>query len=278
MNHVPPIIPGLCSVTFRTLDVVSVCDLVVECGLQAVEWGSDVHVPVGDIAAAEAARNICADRGVAIASYGSYLTAGRIHDDADIRSVLDTALALGAPNVRVWAHDSDATASDLTAICADATDRGLTISLEFHPGTSTETAASTNALLNAVAATNLFTYWQPNPVLSPEEALSELDAVLPRVTHLHVFSWQSDYTRLPLHDGSQLWPETFRRAKATPSPAGNRIAFLEFVHDDDPAQLRADAATLHRWLADADPVPTSATRAFGGNSSRALRSRRPRRR
>jgi 3-dehydroshikimate dehydratase len=257
MNDVFPIIPGLCSVTFRTLDVAAVSELAAECGLQAIELGGDVHVPVGDIVAAEAARRACADHGVAIASYGSYLTAGRISDAAEVRSVLDTALALGAPNVRVWARDSDTTATDLTAICADATDRDLTISLEFHPGTSTETAASTNSLLNAVAADNLFTYWQPNPVLSPEEALSELDAVLPRVTHLHVFSWQPDHVRLPLHDGSQLWPEALRRATATHSPIGSRIAFLEFVHDDDPAQLRADAATLHHWLAATTEPSTS---------------------
>lgn len=239
---------GLCSVTFRALDVPTVAALAVECGLTAVEWGADVHVPAGDVAAAKTARTVSADLDLAIPSYGSYLAAGRPGDVVEAGSVLDTALELGAPNVRVWADNSDSAAADLAIICGEAAERQLTISLEFHPGTKTETAAATNALLDEVDADNLFTYWQPDAVLSPDEALAELDAVLPRVTHLHVFSWQPDYTRVPLDEGPPLWPEALRRAAATPSPFGSRIAFLEFVRDDDPAQLRADAATLHRWL------------------------------
>jgi len=46
------LIPGLVSVTFRQLTVPEIGELATECGLQAVEWGGDVHVPPGDFAAA----------------------------------------------------------------------------------------------------------------------------------------------------------------------------------------------------------------------------------
>ena len=40
-------------------------------------------------------------------------------------------------------------------------------------------------------------------------------------------------------------------ARADPSlVAGPRAALLEFVADDDPERLAADAATLRRWLDD----------------------------
>ena len=44
---------GLTSVTFRGLSADSVIDYCKRCGLCAVEWGSDVHVPPGNIAVAK---------------------------------------------------------------------------------------------------------------------------------------------------------------------------------------------------------------------------------
>ena len=38
---------GVCSVTFRNLNVERIIELVVEAGLDGIEWGGDVHVPTG---------------------------------------------------------------------------------------------------------------------------------------------------------------------------------------------------------------------------------------
>ncbi len=91
--------PGLCSVTFRQLDPPALLDLAARAGLAAVEWGADVHVPVGDLATARDVAARTADAGLAVASYGSYWRAG----PEDVGPVLATARALGAPRVRVWA-------------------------------------------------------------------------------------------------------------------------------------------------------------------------------
>ncbi len=245
------ITPGLCSVTFRSLTPTEVVEQAGRAGLKAIEWGGDVHVPEGDLRIAREVAARSHDAGLAVASYGSYLRAGRIDDPSAIDRTLETAVELGAPNVRVWAKGARA-ADDLAVICSAAAARELTVSLEFHPGTSTETAAGTNALLealDALGAGNLFTYWQPDPALTGPEQLDELDAVMPRLSHLHVFRWEPDGSRLPLAEGSDLWPAALARAGAAgEGPLGGRVAFLEFVRDDDPDQLVRDAATLRNWL------------------------------
>ncbi len=258
---------GLCSITFRSLDVATIIDLAVSAGLDGIEWGADVHVPVGDGRhAADVARR-SADAGLSCPSYGSYVMAGQT-PNADVVEVLETAMELGTTSVRIWAPfgtGPDAPAGD-RAIIADgireATDlaaqRDLAVSLEFHPGTLTGTAASTLDLLAAVDRPNLFTYWQPDPSLDDASALEELAAVHQRLSHLHVFSWGTGFhDRKPLATGTGIWERALGEAGG-PSPwtrgGRDRYAFLEYVQDDDPTNLRGDAATLRAWLGVEEPA------------------------
>ena len=253
-----PTVAGLCSVTFRQLPWEQVVEVAATAGLAAVEWGSDVHVPTGELATAQRVAAACADAGLTCASYGSYLFAGK-SDDAEVGPTMDTAAELGAANVRVWCEmgegpdageDTRARITDQLATFAEAgAARGLAVSLEFHSMTLTETAASTNRLLDDVGAPNLYTYWQPMDGVPVDELVGELRAVRSRLSHLHVFRWRDGGERLPLADGADLWPEALREAEDPGVWDGDRVAFLEFVRDDDPDQLAADAATLLGWLA-----------------------------
>ena len=254
-----PIEPGLCSVTLRALGTEEVIDLAVATGLTAVEWGGDVHLPPGaDAAAALAAR--CADAGLTCPSYGSYLQVSW-EDEAAVARHLDTAAELGAANVRVWCpwgvvptspdDERAPVAPALRAIAEAAAERDLTVSVEFHPHTLTETAVSANRLLAEVDAPNLFTYWQPAVGLAVDELLAELVAVTPSLSHLHVFRWDAEGGRLALERGADLWPAAFdavSEADETGRWTGQRYAFLEFVAGDDPDQLARDAATVRSWL------------------------------
>lgn len=246
---------GLCSVTFRSLTPDDVVDVAVSAGVEGIEWGADVHVPPGDAEAATALARRCGDAGIAIPSYGSYLAAGK-SSAAKVAPVLDTAAALGAGNVRVWCPfgsppGSDGagfaeTAAALAAWSADAEARDLTLSLEFHVDTFTETAASTARLLAAAGRpSNLFTYWQP---VRGHDPVAEAAAVAADLSHVHVFHWRDDGERRPLAEGDATWP-TVLSSVTDGRWAGDRYAFLEFVRGDDPDQLRADAATLRGWLA-----------------------------
>lgn len=248
---------GLCSVTLRALPVDEVVALAAECGLTAIEWGADVHVPPGDPRAAARARAGSDAAGVAVTSYGSYLFAAGIPDAAERAAVLDAAEALGAPNVRVWSAFGVESGSDaygalvdgLAAFARDAAARELSVGLEYHGGTATATVDGAVALLDAVAAPNLSTYWQPpywRGPTTPAADAAEVTALGARLSHLHVYEWAGAETRLPLANGRERWKAVLDAVRAL---GGDRVAYLEFVTDDDPDALRRDARTLRGWLA-----------------------------
>lgn len=252
-----PLLPGLCSVTLRALDVDAVARIAGECGLRAVEWGADVHVPPGDDPAARRAVAASAAAGIAVTSYGSYLFAGGVEPRDAWLPVLSTAGSLGASTVRVWApfgHGSapDGYADALAACASDAAAAGLALALEFHGGTATATVAGVRALLDTVAVPNLFTYWQPPYWRGPTDAAAdtaEVGALGDRLAHVHVYEWAGAEDRRPLAEGADRWPAALAAAAAVPTAfPGPRVALLEFVAGDDPDRLRLDAATLHAWL------------------------------
>lgn len=258
--------PGLCSVTFRELATDEIIDLATNAGIAGIEWGADVHVKPGDLDTARAVADRSTTSGVACASYGTYLGArSPITDTAEVKKACDTAAALGATNLRVWpmlgapsAIDDDERApitAGITTAAAVAADHGMTVGLEYHTKTITDSATSTLRLLDEVAATNLFTYWQPNwwtdSGADVDARLADLAAIDRSLSHLHVYSWESSGERFPLAEGVELWPAAFAAANEAasdwPQP---RYAFMEFVADDDPDQFYRDAATLRSWLAD----------------------------
>ncbi len=254
--------PGLVSITFRKLPPEEVVAAAAQAGLQGIEWGGDVHVPHGGVAAAEQVAKLTADAGLAVSAYGSYYRLGGAGDPS-FDAVLDSAQALNAPFIRVWAGgkgSDEADGADWQRIVADAHDaadaaarRGLGLTLEWHARTLTDTADAGARLLREADHPNLYCFWQPRNNRPVDFSLEDLDAALPRLAGLHVFHWSGpSNTRHPLADGEGAW--TRYLAKAAPALAGrDAFASLEFVQDDDPENLKRDAAALRRLLA-AAPV------------------------
>ncbi|MFZ4519949.1 MAG: sugar phosphate isomerase/epimerase family protein, partial [Microthrixaceae bacterium] len=266
--------PGLCTVTLRSLDPPEVVRLAADAGVEVLEWGGDVHVPPGEVVAAERVRRLTEDAGLAVLSYGSYLflddaTAGA--PAARIDGVLDTAVALGSPWVRVWGGlgvEPDADGADWDAVvaagrrvAAAATSRHLLLVLEFHGGTPTASAAGAVRLLEAIGSPACLTAWQPpywDPT-DPDRERADLGALAPRLAHLHVYDWEPDGSRHPLERGRDRWVDRVRVAlgAGVAVPAGApRGAFLEFLPGDDPAVLAREAAVLRGVLAAAGGAPT----------------------
>lgn len=252
------LIPGLCSITFRPLTSEEVIERVVRAGLAGIEWGGDIHVPHGDLARAQAVARRCADAGVSITSYGSYWNAGDSEANGlPFAAVAETAAALGAPVVRVWAGTRDArtastadrreVAGNLLRAAAIAQGLGLRIACEFHDGTVTSTGESTRCLLVEEAAhPALGCYWQPPHAESLAVCLDSLITVSPWLTHVHVFHWwPSAAERRPLDEGWERWRAYIA---AMPPATTPRAALLEYLPDDLPGTLAREAATLRQLL------------------------------
>lgn len=246
--------PGLCSVTFRALTPEEIIALTAAAGLEVIEWGGDVHVPPGDVARAAQVAQATTDAGLAVASYGSYFRAGA---DEPLTPILDSAEALGADRVRIWAGSvdtADATGADwsqtverLTEAAAEAGERSIRLALEFHSGTLAATAPTTLRLLAEVGSPHLSTYWQPTVAASVDTVLEEYRALAAHTSAAHVFSWWPAKERLPLRARDALWTRYFAEARAAEKPP--RDALLEFVPGDDPASLTGEAAALRGYLA-----------------------------
>jgi hypothetical protein len=258
-----PIRPGLCSVTFRPLPPETVVRLAAAEGVAAIEWGGDVHAPPGDAPAAEALRRLCAAAGIDCASYGSYARAGTEDALPAFDAALTSATAMGARNLRVWAgREAGDTASaetwervtaDLCEMADRAAARGVTVSVEYHRRTLTETAEDTRRLMRACDRPNLFSYWQPVPGRGRARWLEELPMLRPWLGDLHVFHWlpaQPRDERRPLAEGAADWRAILAAWTPAPGWPHGRTAFLEFVADGSEAAFADDMSVLRKLCTD----------------------------
>ena len=154
--------PGLCSITFHALPTEDALALAATAGLEGIEWASKSHVPLGDLQAAERVKTQTADAGLVVTSYGTYY---RMGSGEEFSPVLETALALGAPIIRVWAGQKDYAKSspeeigrvvDETLRVADLCHTaGLKIGFEHHDGTLTSRNAGAAVLLSSADLSEL---------------------------------------------------------------------------------------------------------------------------
>jgi 3-dehydroshikimate dehydratase len=244
---------GLVSVTFRALDPASIVAWVGQAGLDAIEWGGDVHVPHGDVGVAKAVRRMTLDAGLRLPSYGSYYRVGS-EESVPCEGVLETAAALGTPVIRVWAgtqgsdRADDATwgrvIEDSCRVAELAQAAGLRIAYEYHGNTLTDTDAAAVRLLAAVDHPAVDTYWQMRESMPLDLQLLGLRAILPRLAHVHVQASRGG-ARAPLASMTTEWQVILRLVAST---GRSHCAMIEFVQGDSPEQFLEDAAVLKRVL------------------------------
>lgn len=245
--------PGVASVTFRKKSPREVVEITKKAGLCAIEWGSDVHVPQGETQLAREVRDMTISAGIEAPSYGSYYQMG---SNGDFEPFIESALALGAKNIRVWAgtHASSTIPDDIREniindarrISGLAASAGITLSTEYHNDSMTDSADAAIAFLQAVGHPNFYTYWQQPLELAPERQLPELLKVIAtgRLTNVHIFQYRvfdGGREQLSLEDGRALWQSYFDALRET---GVSRYAFLEFVRDGSDEAFLADAKTL----------------------------------
>lgn len=251
------LIPGLCSVTFRSLQPLEICKLAAQAQLKSIEWGGDVHVT--DEAKAREVARISADYGLTPASFGSYFRAGA-GKLGEFEKALDCALALGAGNIRVWAGtkgSAQVTGQERAQIIAElrecgelALAAGISVSLEFHGNTLTDCNESAGRLVTELGPCNVYMYWQPRWDWTAEQRLGGLMIAMQRLTHLHVFTWEhrgAEVIRHPLADGREFLSEALRLAT---QDGNDHHVFMEFVENADEQAFLRDARVLNEMLAE----------------------------
>lgn len=251
---------GLVTVTFRQLSPKEIIETAKTCGLEVLEWGGDVHVPAGDTTRARQVAELTRTAGLETICYGSYYRVGHEGEVGKpaFADVLESAVALGAPSIRVWAGTRASGAADdayFARVCDDANriadladKQGLRIAFEFHDGTLNDNAEAAAKLLAALPHKNIDTLWQPLVGLGEEQRSRSLEVVLPRLAHVHVFHWLpgDPINRQPLAEGAVSWAgwiETMRRSGYIPD------LLLEFVRGDAPLHVAAEAALLRSLTA-----------------------------
>jgi len=237
---------SLTSISFRKKSISQITNLAHDAQLDAIEWGGDVHVKPGDKEAALFAYRSCHELGLGISAYGSYYEAG---SNEPFMPVLDTALRLQCPLIRIWAGNvaSNTCSIDerkrinerLSYAVSLAKKAGCILATEHHINTLSDTLDSTLQLLSDVPG--LYTFWQPPIGNTPTENINELVRLKGHIQNVHVYQWNASYERFPLSDGIDTWKTYLSTIQEHNVP---RYATIEFVKDNSEEQLMQDAATL----------------------------------
>ena len=246
---------SLTSVTFRKKSIEEIVDLVAQAGLDAIEWGGDVHVPPTDPAAAEKALKLCKEKGIAVSAFGSYYRCG---EDEDFAPILETALRLETNVIRVWAgrlgsaecpaETREKLNKKLAEAVAMAKEKGCIVATEYHPNTLTDDLDSALQLLEDVPG--LYTYWQPATQIprAPGYDTYALEKLGKRVVNAHAFHRNNQNQKVPISDAFDKWVQHVRDLEKF--CAVGHVA-IEFVKDDSSEQFLDDAKTLKEILAKA---------------------------
>ncbi|MFC4403381.1 sugar phosphate isomerase/epimerase family protein [Gracilibacillus xinjiangensis] len=242
---------GLCSVTFREKAVEEVIELAVQAGLESIEWGGDIHVPAGDLENARKVAELTRFHGLQVSSYGSYYKAG---ESENFDEVVKTAEALGASGIRIWpgnkgSKDADKkyrelVVNDIRRISELAKKVNISIHIEYHGGTLTDTKESARMLMNDIFDDNVWLYWQPSNDVSFEERLASIEAVQEWISNVHIFHWESWDHRYALADGKRYWLAYLSKIM---SDGNQRHILIEFVREDSIEQFKQDARQLREW-------------------------------
>ena len=230
---------GLCSVSFRDRTPGEIILEMKKTPLTHIEWGSDVHLPVGTFIDSD---------GIRVSSYGTYFRLGT-SKVSELAGYIETAKKVGTDILRVWCGSESSADCDKNALfceCRKAAEiaekEGVILSCECHMGTFTDTPESALELMREVDSPSFRMYWQPNQYRTFEENLASAKMLFQYVENIHVFNWQGD-SRFPLKGAVDTW-------KRYLDCFSGGVLLLEFMPDGKLETLKQEAETLYRIAED----------------------------
>lgn len=245
---------GLCSVCFKQNTPEEVIDLALRANLAGIEWIGNTHVPAGDVETARKVGEMTRVAGLSVAAYGSVF---RLGTDSDFSPHLDSAVALGASSLRIFAGSGkpscDLTSEERLAFVSEAkrisemaAERGISVSTECHDQSLTDCVESQLRFMEEVDMPNFRTYWQMLFSLSDDEQIKSLRSVREsgKLTNIHIYQYkitEEAREKRPLSEGFPLWSELFSLFK---NDETERFAMLEFVGGYPEESFFEDSKTL----------------------------------
>lgn len=241
---------GLVSISYRELDFEDVLRIMVDAGLKYVEWGSNAQAPQNDIQKLQEIAQAQTKFGVQCCSYGTYFYLG-ITPIEELPDYIRAAKLLGTNVLRLWAGKKNPDTctlqekemlfnqSKLAAEMAEAA--GVTLCLECHRNTYTETAQGAFELMQFVDSKAFRMYWQPDPYATVADNIAYARLLQAYTVHLHAFHIKRS-TSYPLSEGTEEWRLYLQEF------TGNHLALLETLPDHRPETLQREADSLRRIL------------------------------
>ena len=165
----------------------------------------------------------------------------------ELPGYIAAAKTLGTDILRLWCGDrapekyTPEERQELFAQCRQAAalaeTGGVTLCMECHMTTYTETKEGALELMQAVDSHAFHMYWQPNQFRTVEENIAYSKLLKPFIHHIHVFQWKGR-ERFLLATGVQEWQQYLQIL------APQHGLLLEFMPNDDVSELPGEAETL----------------------------------
>lgn len=238
---------GLVSISFRNLSTDEIMKLARDAGLDAIEWGSDVHAPYEKSEKLEEIAQKQSEYGLYCSSYGTYFRLG-LHDTALLKDYIKAAKILKTNILRIWCGNKNF--QELSEderkhiICEGqkaaklAKEANVFLCMECHNNTYTNCIEGAIDLMTSINSKHFLMYWQPNQYQSFEKNCEYARLIAPYVVNIHAFYWEGK-NRYKLADGLSMW-------KSYLSYFHNEgVIMLEFMPDDDPKSLKEEANALN---------------------------------
>ena len=237
---------GLVSVSFRKHSPKEILEEMRKVGLSRIEWGSDVHAPVGDPEGQRALVALQRDFGVSCCSYGTYFRLGET-PMSELGDYIDGARRLGTDVLRLWCgtkSGADMTEEEreaLIRLCAEGAEladkREVTLCMECHLKTLTQDTRDALALMERIDSPHFRMYWQPFQWQTVEENVENAKRIAPYTKHIHVFNWK-DKEKFPLGEAKEAWQSYLSAFE------GEHTLLLEFMPKGTLEELAAETAAL----------------------------------
>ena len=248
---------GVSSITLRRYGIAEVVQYARDAKLKVIEWTADPHVPHGNLDAAREAAKQTREAGLEIAGYGSYYRCGEPAVSPPFEQVLETAHALEAPSVRVWAGRKASAAApgtywkavtrDLERVAKLAADAGRPVSVECQDHTLNDCPEGWNRLLEEGDYGPITSYWQPTTATGERHRVDVVTDMLRHVANIHVFTWEHG-VRVPLARGRREWLRIFEAIAN--GPPREHCLLLQMVEKDRPENFMRDAETLREIVSE----------------------------